>query len=360
MRTARDIVAVLAVAASAAWASQLVASAAAASPDPTAASGSTDAWIVYQGGEHLEGTWPIRLVRPDGSDDHILPHRDLPGYDQGHPAWSPDGRRIAFDLYTRVAGSPDRVSVWSVAPDGGDLTELATCALPCLQLAYPAWSPDCTELALARYDIEPDGTWGRNAIEVLDLEGGERRVLTETHDGTTAVYTPRWSPAGSAIVFVIETYTDATEGTVTSSVIATIPTDGSASEPAILTSTETVADAPDWAPAERIAFGRSDSFESRPDSSVIVTIAPDGSDLRVVDVADAGLVFAGEPTWTSDGRLLVGTGDPKTGEQWLAWVDPETGSAERLPWDLVTAIPGLQRAHHHLRPAADPAAATRP
>jgi Tol biopolymer transport system component len=289
-------------------------------------------------------------VRPDGSDDHLLPLVDLPGYDRAHPAWSPDGGRLAFDLFTHVPGSPDRASIWTVEPDGSDPTELAVCTLPCLQLAYPAWSPDGAELALVRYDIEPDGTWGSSAVEALDLASGKRRVVTETTDGTTAVYTPRWSPDGSSIVFVIEAYTDATQGSVTSSVLATIPTDGSSSSPTVLTSPDTVADSPDWAPNERIAFTRSESFDQRPDSSTVATIAADGSDLRVLGSADTGLPFAIEPAWTPDGRLLVGTGDPATGMQWLAWVDPVTGAAERLPWDLVTARPGVQRAHHHLRP----------
>jgi hypothetical protein len=152
------------------------------------------------------------------------------------------------------------------------------------------------------------------------------------------------------MVFVIEAYTDATEETVTSSVLATIPTDGSSPTPAVLTSPDTVADSPDWAPNERIAFTRSESFDQRPDSSTVATIAADGSDLRVLDPADTGLSFAIEPTWSPDGRLLVGSGDPATGMQWLAWVDPVTGIAERLPWELVTARPGVQRAHHHPRP----------
>lgn len=111
-----------------------------------------------------------------------------------------------------------------------------------------------------------------------------------------------------------------------------------------------VADSPDWGPDGRLAISRSDSFEHRPDSAVLGTIAADGSDLRLIGSADSGLAFASEPTWTPDGRLLVGTGDPASGAQWLAWVDPADGSAERLPWDLVTTTPGIQRAHHHLRP----------
>jgi Tol biopolymer transport system component len=307
-------------------------------------------WIVYQGGETIEGAWPIRLVRLDGSGDHVLQLGDLPGYDQGHPAWSPNGERIAFDLFTHLEGSPDRVSIWSVDPDGGHPMQLATCASPCLELAYPAWSPDGREIALSRYDFEADGTWGPSAIEVLDLASGDRRVMTVTANGTSAVYTPRWSPDGSAIVFVIETYTDATEETVTSSVIASIPTDGSTSTPTVLTSIDSVADAPDWGPDGHIALARFDSIKGRPESGTIATIASDGSDVRVFGRADSGLVVATEPTWTSDGRLLVGTGDPATGTQWLAWMHPETGQAERLPWDLVTATPGNQRTHHHLRP----------
>jgi Tol biopolymer transport system component len=306
-------------------------------------------WIVYQGGDTPGGITPLHLVRLDGSDDHVLALDELPGDDVGHPAWSPDGERIAFDLFEQVADSPDRVSVWVVGTDGSAATQVATCDLPCLQLAYPAWSPDGTEIALVRYDYETDGTWGPSAVEVLDLATGERRVLTET-PAPVAVFTPRWSPDGSAIVFVIETYADATEEAALSSVIATIPTDGSTTTPTVLTGTDVVAGEPDWGPGQRIAFARFDSFDARPDSGTIVTMEPDGSDLQVFGAADSGLPFAIEPSWTPDGRLLVGIGDLATGTQWLAWMDPQTGAAERLPWDLFTAVPGVQRAHHHLQP----------
>ena len=127
-------------------------------------------------------------------------------------------------------------------------------------------------------------------------------------------------------------------------------TDGSTTSPAILTPTDSVADAPDWGPDGRIAFARFDSFAGRPDTGSIATMATDGSDLRLIDSAASGLAFAIEPTWAPEGRLLVGTGDPASGAQWLAWIDPATGLAERLPWDLLTADPGIQRAYHHLRP----------
>ena len=323
-----------------------------ASPSPSdPPHGPGDPWIVYQGGETPTGTSPIRLVRPDGTDDHPLPLDELPGYDRGHPAWSPDGSRIAFDLFTQVPGSADRVAIWAVDADGGHPMELATCTLPCLELAYPAWSPDGTELALIRYDYEPDGTWGRSAVEVLGLAGMERRVLTETADGTTAVYTPRWSPDGSAIVFTIETYTDATEETVLNSVLATIPTDGSTTNPSVLTAAGTVADAPDWGPNARIAFTRFDSFESRPDSGTIATIRAGrlgppparqpgrGPPVRRRAHLDGRGPAAGRHRGPRFGHPVARVAGPRHRRGRASAVVPRD------------CDPGLIRTHHHLQPA---------
>ena len=74
----------------------------------------------------------------------------------GAPAWSPDGKKIAFA--SERTGNPD---IWVMDSDGGNLRQLTThTALD----AAPAWSPDGKKIA---FDSERTGNWD---IWVLILE----------------------------------------------------------------------------------------------------------------------------------------------------------------------------------------------
>jgi TolB protein len=71
----------------------------------------TGEWIAYTRvvGSHDE----IRLIRPDGSGDHLL-------FAGGHsPAWSPDGQRVAFSRYTA-----EECAVWAIDVSGANLQQL--------------------------------------------------------------------------------------------------------------------------------------------------------------------------------------------------------------------------------------------
>ncbi|HEX6867521.1 MAG TPA: hypothetical protein VF119_01890 [Candidatus Limnocylindrales bacterium] len=311
------------------------------SPSPTGAMALPpgEPWIAYMSNVASADSDRIWLVRPDASDRHQVD----PGIDatqQEHPDWSPDGTRLAFDRWRAddADSSLDRIDLWTMAPDGSDARLLAACEAPCLQLANPAWSRDGRSIAHVRYGVASDGTWGPSAIEVTDVTTGTRTTVIESRGGEVAYYDPRWSADGRSIVFGLETYTDASESTLVSAVIAVIAVDPPAgTEPRIVTPAGLDAWGPDWHPTEeRILFNtRFDPADaaSRETATDIYEIRPDGTGLTNITDLGLGDLRAIEPTWTPDGRRIVFTQvDGFGGGQIaaIALMDADGGNVSRL------------------------------
>lgn len=303
-------------------------------------------WIVYQkGGQNSL----LRLVRPDGSDDHNLARHPLPGA-EAHPAWSPDGQRIAFDVAADSPGGPPHSSIWVADAIGVDAREIAACELPCRQLAYPAWSPDGHSIAMTRYDLNPDGDWGPSAVEVVDVDSGQRRVIIQTPDGTSAYYQPDWSPDGSSLVVSVETYPDARQASVTTRTVAVLRADGSDPAPMIISDPADFAIEPDWGPTNRIVYAVTPTPE-RVQPSDLVTTDADGSNPARIAATAVGLTTMFDPDWTQDStRIQVTTADEGSARQRLATMAPDGTAVQLEPWYLTTASGGPWATHPHLRP----------
>jgi Tol biopolymer transport system component len=293
----------------------------------------------------------VYLSGPYGPDRTWI-FSDIPSDSVDLPDWSPDGRRIAVEV--GGDGEPRGMSIWIGDADGNDAHLVAACeGLPCLQLAMPAWSPDGTSLALVRYDIEPDGlTWGRSAIEILDLATGERRGVAETNDGRTAFAYPRWAPDGRSIVLETQTFSDASEAAVlTGSAIAIVDAAGPSSQtPRMVTQLDGFGSHPDWSPdGTRIVFGTYgiESFETGgPGPSNLYTVAPDGSGLIRLTSFPHGGDRAGHASWTPDGTQIIftkiqGTGFEGWGDRYVSFMDAD-GSNLRSIDGYFGTFPRLQ------------------
>lgn len=125
-------------------------------------------------------------------------------YDQSQPAWSPDGKRIAF--VSNRTDNPDgntNNDIWIVDADntdkGQDLIQVTTS--PGSDNS-PAWSPDGRHITYVTVTDTSVIWYATNHLAVIPAEGGTPRVLTESLDRN--VSNPRFSPDGQSIWFILE------------------------------------------------------------------------------------------------------------------------------------------------------------
>ena len=106
----------------------------------------------------------------------------------GYPAWSPDGKKIAFASNR----NKDHIQIWVIDADGKNPTRLTDG----LRDENPDWSPDGKTIVYDahlhpdEHDIAPSG------ITAMDADGNNKRLLT----GEGAH--PSWSPDGKRIAFI--------------------------------------------------------------------------------------------------------------------------------------------------------------
>jgi TolB protein len=129
----------------------------------------------------------IYVMNADGSEQRAVTH-NLPRVNDAWPSWSPDGKRLVFARETG-AGS----AIYTVGLGGDGLKRLTRDA-SALD-TQPAWSPDGKQIA-----FESDVFLLPGQIFAMRPDGTRRHQLTDPTVGASS--RPSWSSDGKLIVFM--------------------------------------------------------------------------------------------------------------------------------------------------------------
>lgn len=224
------------------------------------------------------------LCAADGSNPTLLTHTDDPngGYEDD-PAWSPDGRKVAF-----VSVETGNADIFVINADGTGKTRLTTNTA---RDAGPSWSPDGTKIVFY------SNRGGANAIYLMNADGSNQ---TNIGEGST----PAWKPTGNTIAF-----TSARNGY---DAVYTMGIDGSSTTRLIQINNG--CSYPAWNPqGTKIAF--TSKIAEGQDNLYVVNADGSGTPTRLTNYTVGGPDWgdAERPSWSPDGTKIVFTNDAPAG-----------------------------------------------
>jgi TolB protein len=254
------------------------------------------------------------LVFADGTSLYTIPPTGgeptrIPGIPNGTwlPAWSPDGRRLAFAVFPNGPRE-----LWVADADGSNATKLAEAD----NVSQPDWSPDGSTIAYAA------DTGGGSAIHVVNSDGSGDRVVGEVLVGPD-YFSASFSPDGTKIVY--------DKGTDSGFGIFVMDADGTN----VTRLSEGDTDyAPAWSPdGTEIAFTRQE--DSR--ESDIFVMEADGTGVRRVTDDPFEATNLG-PEWAPDGTLIAYQSGRSGGSGGLVLVSPDGSDPRTIVEDGVLGI----------------------
>lgn len=266
----------------------------------------------------------LYTVRPNGTHLRRLtvpPTRQALGGDSG-PAWAPGGGRLVFERNLPYWGS-DRMRLMSVSSRGGRPTSLTSGPFD----AMPAFSPDGRHIAFTRVTQSAAPT-----ASLFTVDGRGRHLARLLSDGLDL--SAAWSPDGRTIAF---SGLASADRPFEESTLYLADADGS--HVRRLGAAPVHGVSPAWSPdGKRLAFvsfadGNAPSCPtgSCPPSGELYVIGADGSSLARLTRSRAD---DEHPTWSPDGRRIAFASGFNLRRQghppWLLVVPAEGGRAVRI------------------------------
>ena len=138
----------------------------------------------------------IWTIEPDGSGARDLTPADAS--EDTDPAVSPNGRQVAF--VSDRDNEDANTFVWTMKADGSSEHKLGGGGV---YQAAPAWSPDGKRIAFMRCarEVEGGGDCSTGQIAVIGVDGKGLELLTKPLRTVAVDSHPSWSPGGKTIVF---------------------------------------------------------------------------------------------------------------------------------------------------------------
>ncbi len=138
-------------------------------------------WIAFFA--YRDGGYDLWAIAPDGSNQHKL---TVGPFDDREPAWSHDGTRIAF---ASDRGSPlgSSYNIWVLDVGSGEVRRITNDPS---ENRMPSWSPDDSEIAFS------STREGGHSVWIARLAGGTERKGS-TADGV--IEAPSWGPGGQIV-----------------------------------------------------------------------------------------------------------------------------------------------------------------
>jgi Tol biopolymer transport system component len=233
----------------------------------------------------------ILTVRADGTGGRTLTESLEQGFVDFEPAWSPDGKRIAFVRSTGNTIGPQTLGteIWVMNADGKHKRRLTHNRLVD---ENPTWSPDGRRILFARGRLRFGDRRHRpySDLWVMNSDGSGQRALARTR---AIELEPVWAPRGGRIAFLVAPpalfFDQLAYGIGAKRTLWIARTDGSQRRFTGIGSA-LAPFAPDWSPdGTRLAVGTRNG---------IVTISAAGGDLSMVGPG-------ADPAWAPDGSRLV-------------------------------------------------------